>query len=176
MNGAVCPCRPVPPGSVAPDGGQTGGHHIFTTRRSYSESPLSPSDQHRQHPGACPSVVIEPGLRTSQREGHRPKFKGPRATVGLRPSYRMLRSDSAVPLARQLRGFRELHGDRKERRHPDHQDLQARPPWTAPASLTQQVSLKEKGKGGWTQRGHGETEAEARGTVMSPGHLESRKL
>ena len=24
--------------------------------------------------------------------------------------------------------------------------------------------------------GHGETEAEARGTVMSPGHLESRKL
>ena len=60
---------------------------IFTTRRSDSESPLSPSDQHGQHPGAGPSVVIEPGLQTSQREGHRPKFKGPRARVGLWPSY-----------------------------------------------------------------------------------------
>lgn len=87
MNVAVCPCRPVPPGSVAPDGGQTGGHHIFTTRRRDSESPLSPSDQHRQHPGACHSVVIEPGLRTSQREGHGPKSKGPRARVGLWPSH-----------------------------------------------------------------------------------------
>ena len=105
-----------------------------------------------------------------------PSSRGPGPGWGCGPPTRMLRSDSALPLAHLLRGFRELHGDPKEHPHPDHQDLQAGPSRTVPASLTQQVSLEEKGKGRWTQRGHGETEAKARGTVMSPGHLESRKL
>lgn len=134
MNVAVCPCGPVPPGSAAPDGGQTGGHHIFTTCRSDSESPRSPSDWHRQHPDACPSVVIEPGLRNSQREGHRPKFKGPRARAGLCPPPQMLHSDSALPLTCLLKGFRDLHGDPKERPHPGHPDLLVGPSWTVPAS------------------------------------------
>lgn len=167
----LCPQRLWPRTVVRPEA-ITSSPHTGVTPRAHS-----------LHLTSTDSILVTVPLWSSSPASgpHRgkdtgPSSRGPGPGRGCGPPTPMLRSDSALPLARLLKGFRELHGDPKERPHPDHQDLQAGPSWTVPASLTQQVSLEEKGKGGWTQRGHGETEAEARGTVMSPGHLESRKL